>query len=350
MLRVRASGGMLPKGVSAHLYTPLVCRLRWVELDHEMLQAYAAFTAYEARPAGSPLSPSLPSPPREAWGGAGGEEVDGESGDSDGEIDGIVDVSLLRAQMLCKATGSNPIPKKATGGDLMPKKPSDSDPNKPTGSNQMAPIEGDSNQQPTKPRDASLGVSKSEPLVSSQPAGDFSAELVERDFFAAVEAKSAVAPPAARPQHNFPMFKRREEPPQKERSLTSEAELAALQTLAQSDPETKRVVQPLCSLKARVEGLQALLDSTEVETAAKLAEVQSISADMASLKKMASDLSKPAELSAVAPSRCADQGVNLEQACALNHSRRPALVGLDVDAMLASLEANAGTSFDNRDG
>jgi hypothetical protein len=52
-------------------------------------------------------------------------------------------------------------------------------------------------------------------------------------------------------------------------------------------------VAPLDGLRARVEGLQALMDDSEVDMSAKMAEVSQITREMQSLQQLAAEIGRP---------------------------------------------------------
>ncbi|KAL1503168.1 hypothetical protein AB1Y20_011227 [Prymnesium parvum] len=232
VMRVRTSGGMLPDEVNELLYTPAECRCRWAALDRQFLDAHAAFEAAErAWTEPPPPEPPPPERPRAAWASGSAEALSGaeegeEATDSDDEdssaAGGIVNVEALRAQMLRKAGG---------------------------------------------------GGARGVPVETAAPPR--SMESVERDFYAAVGLGGSDGAPAAAAasrgtpaSHSFPMFKPPAPPPPKGdggparaheaagAAQRSEAELAALQKLAETDEEAARIVEPLTGLKARVESLQ----------------------------------------------------------------------------------------------
>lgn len=296
ILRVRTSGGMLPDEVSEPLYTRDACRMRWAELDRQLIATYAE---YEAHISGGGDGGGAPPAAKS------NNYLDTSVEAAEKKFFDAIQIGGKRAASATPVLGT-PAPKEKAAAAAQQRQQQSSAVKPPPAAQHQFPM--------FKP---------AAPPVVARPTSTPSAAVPERRN----TAESAAQKQSGR-------------------------QLAELQRMAVGDAQTKQtIVQPLTSLQTRVEGLQGLLDDPGVEASVKLAEVARIQKEMASLQQLATQMHGAGGATPTVPaSPMADQakeflkpsgGVDLESA----------LTGLDLDGLLSSLEAGqeAGGSLDDLD-
>ena len=295
VLRVRACGGILPDEVVEPLYTATACRERWAHLDAVMCQAYrtAASEGFKSTPTAAATAAAVAAvdapPPLE-------DEDDDD--DDEPENYGILDLNALRAQRLGGAFGAAPsLPAKKKSEAAAAKRTSQTTAGRRSPANNAPP--------PPQATDASPDFT---PLFGR------SQQLAELEQLAAGLSNGEVRPSDA----------------------VGDGEETAQQLQAAST-----LLGPLGDLRKKMEGLEALLQDTSTDMAAKLGEVAQVHREMAELQNLAqkSQLEQqqqqieepPAKREPPSPPRSGGNAGPLQLDAALD--------GLDLDALIERLEA-----------
>lgn len=370
VLRLRACGGILPDDVVGALYTPQACRERWAHLDFRTCCALSQPAEHAIDDDDDDDRSAVPATAMVAEQGASDRAAthsasdDSGSGDADDDDDdddyGIVDLDALRAQRLKGLFGAAPSSTRSA---------------KPA-SNRATSARAQARANPSSV--GSTGTSERRsgsrrpPTVESAAVADVPG--------VAFAADSAIGPPSngtGAMSHGFTGSAQRvAELEQLAAALSAQgggspqngtaAHLTTARTATDVAPQHREaaatLVEPLGELKRRMQGLEALLEDEATDMAAKLGEIAQVSREMADLQSLAhrcqaqqsplpaqqlasSDQSivaatpdddpttwlghPPTESQAVPLSIAPSTTVNLEAA----------LDGLDIDGLLARLEA-----------
>ena len=359
VLRVRAAGGILPEEVVEPLYTADACRLRWTQLDLDNCRAYhdlANNKMTSNTPGAAPtkaLDRSDDQPPAKVDVGPApvpirdgparrpvvGGDGSGDDDDDDDDDYGIVDLNALRAQRLGGLFGaapsvvpsstSRPSGSKARGSEPTTRKPTSPPPNPvaqtPVDPPTALPMRGGlGGRGRDESADFSLLVGRSQQLAELE---DLAAELSRTSPDSAAKAleEGASQPSGARRQ------------------------------------AAGKLVGPLGDLKRRMEGLEALLADEATDMAAKLGEVAQVHREMAELQSLAQRAHSEAQVEenvlasadagtpSIPAAASGGESGGFTTSAARNGGGggldlEAALDGLDIDGLLARLEAQNGAS------
>jgi hypothetical protein len=342
ILRLRACGGILPDEVVEPLYTAKACRERWARIDFMACQAFRRRAAGEelpAPPVAANIFASAPPAQRGQHGVADDDDDDDEVLDDDGEDDessdddneyGIVNLDALRAQRLGGLFGAAPSHR---GAVREAKEKSANGGGRGAGSGGRQPAAAPSSAASAAGgRGRGSGAPPGSARGSGEAAADFGLLAGRSQQLAELEQLAAEL--SSPKEVGFDGGGGR----------GAAAGAAASSSVQEHHREAATaLLEPLGDLKKRMEGLEALLADEATDMAAKLGEVAQVHREMAELQTLAQQCHSVAPTTTAAadgsaggaggsqPLRFAPAtgGVNLEAA----------LDGLDIDGMLARLEA-----------